>query len=735
MTDYDVAQLARLEPAYQERLGLNTAPFPPTHEDRFLYLDAERRQRLQMLQHLTQYSNLLLMIVGDRGIGKTSLLDRFVAEAKPEWQIARIQANALMDADQLLYDIALGFGLSAPPHDPSSLQDALFQHLLKLREQDRTPILIIDDAHELPRDALLAVFHLADAETAEGNLLRVILACEPQIETMLADTAFAPLRERITHTLDIPPFDKTGTAEYLAHRLAVAGYSGASPFDDKALQQIWQAAEGNPARINEAAHLWLSDGGARELPSPWEGDGKEAATETGPTFLQRLPRGQIAAASGIALLLILALLFQDRINTLFEEPATPAETQPPASAHTSPAPVEEPARPDAQPIGGPPATTENPSAENAPEETAGVSPAAPEPEAATPATEDTPAEPSPVPEETPAPPPPAIPIIERIEPAIIDGSRKPVTLTLHGKGFTADSRVEVVWKDGRRFLPAERVEWIDTRTGRITLVPGISDDTWQVRIHGPADTVSEPASFRVRAAVTTPSARDTGTPKTLWDRQWIAQQPGDHFTLQLLATRQRDNVSRFVEQHGLKGLAVAFETRRNGQTWYSVIVGSYPDRQQAQQAFSQLPASVQKLQPWIRRFDGIQQAMQETRTRQATPLPIHLPPPDTLNPADHLSWLWSRDPSHVTLQLMAGHDEQGIRRFLRQHRLLGKAAWYRTVRNGRPWFVVVYGDYADRRAARAAIDKLPPALQHLKPWPRTFGDIHAELNRNGVTER
>jgi len=723
MTDYDVAQLARLEPAYQERLGLNTAPFPPTHEDRFLYLDAERRQRLQMLQHLTQYSNLLLMIVGERGIGKTSLLDRFVAEAKPEWQIARIQANALMDADQLLYDIALGFGLSAPPHDPSSLQDALFQYLLKLREQDRTPILILDDAHELPRDALLAVFHLADAETAEGNLLRVILACEPQIETMLADPAFAPLRERITHTLDIPPLDQAGTAEYLAHRLAVAGYSGASPFDDKALAEIWQAAEGNPARINEAAHLWLSDGGARELPSPWEGDGTETASETGPSFLQRLPRGQIVAASGIALLLILALLFQDRINALFEETPAPTETKPPEPARTPPAPIAEPAIPDAQP------------AETHAAETATVSPATSEPEAPSQASEDTPPETSPVPAEPPAPPPPAIPVIERIEPAIIEGSRKPVTLTLHGKGFTADSRVEVSWKDGQRILPADRVEWIDTRTGRITLVPGTSADTWRVRIHGPAETVSEPATFQVRAPAAPPPAREAGTPKTLWDRQWIAQQPGDHFTLQLLATRQRDNVSRFVKQHGLDGLAVAFETRRNGQTWYSVIVGSYPDRQQAQQAFSQLPASVQKLQPWIRRFDGIQQAMHQARTKPAAPLPIHLPPPDTLNAADHLSWLWSRDPSHVTLQLIAGHDEQGIRRFLRQHRLLGRAAWYRTVRDGRPWFVVVYGDYADRRTARAAIDKLPPALQHLQPWPRTFGDVHAELNRNDVTKR
>ncbi len=731
MTDYDVAQLARLEPAYQERLGLNTAPFPPTHEDRFLFLDAERRQRLQMLQHLTQYSNLLLMLVGERGIGKTSLLDRFAAEAKPEWQLCRIQANALMDADQLLYDIATGFGLAAPPHDPASLQETLFQHLLKLREQDRTPILIIDDAHELPRDALQAVFHLADAETAEGNLLRVILACEPQIERMLEDPAIAPLRERITHTLDIPPFDRAGTADYLAHRLAVAGLSGASPFTDKALDQIFRASEGVPARINEAAHLWLSDGGASELPGPWPAD-DAAETDGNEGFLQRLPKGQLAAAGAIALLLALALLFQDRINALFE----PA---PPESA----------------------GTTEPPPAS-----------AAPEPADSQPAPEAGPAQPA-----EPAPPPPA-PAIERIDPATLEGGGESVTLTLHGRGFTADSRVEMTGQGERHLLPTTAVQWLDTRSARVTLQPPPAAGTWQLRVLGPSGAASDPATFTVTAVpapkpapakseppaappqpptrpapqpqhrpapesapaakpapktetAPTPSATGRGSvPSGLWDRRWLLQQPKDHVTLQLLSTRQKANVERFVKRHGLDGMAVAFETRRNGQTWYSVVVGSYPDRTQAQKAFRQLPQSVQKLQPWIRRFDGIQQALKPVPATAPKPLPIHLPPPDNLNPADHLSWLWNRDPSHFALQLMAGHDEGGVQRFLRQHRLLGKAVYYRTRRNGQPWFVVVYGDFADRNAARQAIDKLPPAIQHLRPWPRSFGSIHDELDRN-----
>jgi len=714
MTDYDVAQLARLEPAYQERLGLNAAPFTPTHEDRFLYLDAERRQRLQMLQHLTQYSNLLLLLIGERGIGKTSLLDRFAAEARPEWVLCRIQANPLMDADRLLLAIAEGFGLGAPPHDPTAIQDALYQHLLRLREQERTPILIIDDAHELPQDALLAVFHLADAESAEGNLLRCILACEPQIETMLEDPAVAPLRERITHSIDLPPFEREALADYLTHRLTVAGHQGPSPFSEKALDQIWRASRGNPARINEAAHLWLSNSGA-DTPPPEE---DTAENDTALTGRLRNPK-QVIAAAIVALALITILIFQDRINALFKE-------NPPES----------------------PATTVSAPVANETESKTPVSGTTTGPRSPSPAGTDV------LPETdtqtaNPTPPPPPAPRILRIEPDTLTGSQKPVTLTLHGEGFTTDSRVELIGKDERRLLPADRITWLDTHTARIRFVPGHTAGIWQVRILGPGDRASAPASIKVnatpaattkpetraqpKAATPVPAKRPSSKPPKsakLWDRDWIRRQPPKHYTLQLLATRQRDSVQRFVQQHGLQGLAVAFESHRNGQTWYTLIVGSFPDRQGAQRAFRQLPASVQKLTPWIRRFDGIQAALAAKPATSPSPLLLHQPPPKNLDRHDHLSWLWNRDPSHYTLQLIASRNETGIRRFLREQRLLGKAVYYHTRRNGQTVSVVVFGDYADRQSARNAAKHLPAPLQKLRPWLRRFADIHAELETN-----
>ena len=258
MSGYNNEQLDRLEPAYLASLGLQQAPFTSVHEDKFLYLDAERDQRDNMLHHLIQYSNLLLIVTGECGMGKTSLLQHFVNTANEEWSLCKVQANTMMDAHQLLASIARNFGLQVSNQPASVLQETLYQYLVTIQRNGQIPILLVDDAHELPKDALETLFTLADTETSEDNLLRIILFCEPQIEIMLESPAIQPLRERITHTIDIPAFNEEQTAEYIKHRLAVCGFTGASPFQPKDIKKIFKVSRGIPAHINELAHLHLN---------------------------------------------------------------------------------------------------------------------------------------------------------------------------------------------------------------------------------------------------------------------------------------------------------------------------------------------------------------------------------------------------------------------------------------------------------------------------------------------
>lgn len=681
MSDYDVVQLARLEPPYLERLGLRSPPFAPTHEDRFFYLDNERLQLLNMLQHLTEYSSLLLMVTGERGVGKTSLLQHFTAEARPEWLLCPIQAHTMMDADQLLYAIAQGLGLPAPPHDPGSLQEVLYQQLLRLREQNRVPILLIDDAHELPRDALQAVFHLADTEAGDGSLLRTILFCEPQIETMLEDPAITPLRERITHSLELPPLDAEQTVEYLRHRLGVAGYHGDLPFSERQLQQIYKTSGGRPEKINEAAHEILNQNPAGEGAGP-------AAAEP----VRRLK----PMHAGLALLLLslvgAGLLLQDDINRLFEEPASPsrAASSPPPPPHPAPTAPLSPAQTPRQGP-GPAAVAGQPQGRNPrPAAELPAAPAAPEPASDTVARNTAPAS---------AAAPPSAPVPAPATPT--------ASATAPGPAPAA------------------------TRPGA---APAASPSP-QAAVDNPTAADAEGAAPRAAAATPADEA-----PAGLWDTAWIQRRPPEHFTLQILASHSKRNIEAFVQQHGLGGKAVAFASQRNGAAFYALIIGDYPDRQHAERAIARLPASLRQLKPalkpWIRSFASIQQSLAATRAAPealgGAPASVAVrPPPAGTRLTDHVAWLWSQDPSHYTLQLLGGYDRRGVLRFMQQHQLLGKAAYYPTRRNGRDWYVVVYGSYPDRQTARAALNELPAGIRKTRPFVRQFSEIHAQLPHPG----
>jgi len=92
-------------------------------------------------------------------------------------------------------------------------------------------------------------------------------------------------------------------------------------------------------------------------------------------------------------------------------------------------------------------------------------------------------------------------------------------------------------------------------------------------------------------------------------------------------------------------------------------------------------------------------------------------------------WVRAQPPGHYVLQLYASHDMDSIRKFLREYHLAGKAHTVPTRHGGRLWYVVLYGSYPDRTAAVRASATLPPRIQQLKPWPRTFAAVSDVLEK------
>ena len=88
-----------------------------------------------------------------------------------------------------------------------------------------------------------------------------------------------------------------------------------------------------------------------------------------------------------------------------------------------------------------------------------------------------------------------------------------------------------------------------------------------------------------------------------------------------------------------------------------------------------------------------------------------------------LGWLRKQNPSHYVIQLVGTRDGAAAGKFVDDHKLGSKGAWFLTSHEDKPWYVVVYGIYPDNASARAAIRTLPDSLRAGSPWPRSVASV------------
>jgi DamX protein len=705
VSSYDPLPQNRLEPDYLAGYGLRVPPFADNYDQRFLYLDRQRRQLFVIMEHLSQHKHLILLVVAERGMGKSSIKQRYMEEADESCLICDVDAHPMMDVDELLTLIAQGFGMIDIPVSASELHESLYSYLAAVRQQGRMPVLMVDDAHELPQDALEALFYLADAEAGEGNLLHSVLFCEPAIEIMLESSAIQSLQERITHHLRISPFDEEQTAEYIRYRLAVAGLEGASPFSPGDIRRIYEASGGVPAQINRAAHQLLGNGRIDKLE-----DNDDQSSDSAMADEEYLTRHKLALFGlGLAVLLLIVGLWW----WFGAERTSPATALPVTSNQTV---VELPLESKSD---------DEMTAITQEEEDDKTSTEAPDSGTAEDALQSG--------NETPIKTPIPVVRIDALTPNPVPGSDEPQTLVLRGEGFDESTRITVEWGNQRKTLEESRVRLVDQSQLAIELTVGNEPQTWLLIARNPQTGAQDKLEFRVKAPFE-PGEKSTSSPdknkvtspapsgKTGNDLAWLQSQPADHYTLQLLAGYQAENLRMFLKQHSLQTDAVIYESRHNDKPWFGVVYGSYPDRDTAQVASKSLPKGVE---PWIRRMGDVQRSL----VVAAAPKMGDKPMPSSGTLHDHTAWLWDQDPGHYTLQLIAGPNEKAAQEFIRHQQLGGKALYYRTLRNGQPWFVVIMGNYADRQAALDGREQLPSAFKDNAPWPRSFSDIHADLAR------
>ncbi|QOC22174.1 AAA family ATPase [Wenzhouxiangella sp. AB-CW3] len=230
-------------------LGLERHPFPVTPDANSYFLPRGREAALAELAHCIEARRGILLVTGEIGLGKTTLLRRLLADFDPDTLEYALIFNTFLRGGELLQAICSDFGLDAGDSVSDNLE-RLNHFLIDRAEAGRTCLLVLDDAQNLDAESLEMIRLLSNLETDQHKLLQILLCGQPELDDRLSAPNLRQLSSRIVYRLDLEPLSRAELSDYVRFRLDAAGSAGRIGISASALRCLWQCSKGNPRRIH-----------------------------------------------------------------------------------------------------------------------------------------------------------------------------------------------------------------------------------------------------------------------------------------------------------------------------------------------------------------------------------------------------------------------------------------------------------------------------------------------------
>jgi general secretion pathway protein A len=251
---------------YESFYGLREQPFSLTPDPHFLWLSDTHKEGLAALVYgITRHKGFLLL-TGEVGTGKTTLLRAALDQIPPDTDTALILNTIDLAPLDLLKLIAAEFGIDDNVlGTKADYLIALNRMLLDRLRARRNTVLIIDEAQNLDSAALEEIRLLSNLETDTEKLMQIVLTGQPELLRKLAHPSLRQLRQRIAIEHHVEPLRADDIHNYLAHRLKVAGGDFYNVFEDGVEAIFYAFSGGCPRLISLLADRVLLAGYALDL--------------------------------------------------------------------------------------------------------------------------------------------------------------------------------------------------------------------------------------------------------------------------------------------------------------------------------------------------------------------------------------------------------------------------------------------------------------------------------------
>jgi len=233
---------------YESFFGLSEAAFHLTPDPRFLWLSETHEEGLALLRYGIERRKGFLLLTGEVGTGKTTLLRSALEQLPEDVETALVMNTAGLGPLDLLKLIHRDLGIVAGGASKVDYLISLNEYLLQRLVDRRNVVVIIDEAQNLGPALLEEVRLLSNLETETDKLLQIVLTGQPELRQQLAAPALRPLRQRIALEHHVAPLDPRSIRPYLEHRLRTAGGRFENVFAPGA-EDIFLAFSGGAPRL------------------------------------------------------------------------------------------------------------------------------------------------------------------------------------------------------------------------------------------------------------------------------------------------------------------------------------------------------------------------------------------------------------------------------------------------------------------------------------------------------
>lgn len=235
---------------YQRFFGLKESPFNVNPDPRYLFLTRQIQEALAGLTYGIQNRKGFILLTGEVGTGKTTLLNRLLGWLRGQRVATAYIFNSRLSVNDLFDLMMAEFEIPCESRDKSQIVLRLNQWLLERYRAGETAVLIVDEAQNLSQEVLEEIRLLTNLETSTEKLLQIVLTGQPELEEKLKAPQVRQLRQRITLRCRTAPLTLEETFGYIAERLRIAGANGDPIFSKEAIETVHTYSCGIPRVVN-----------------------------------------------------------------------------------------------------------------------------------------------------------------------------------------------------------------------------------------------------------------------------------------------------------------------------------------------------------------------------------------------------------------------------------------------------------------------------------------------------